>query len=721
MALFDGRILMPSDLLDTTIGDATLHEAADGTLVQQIPSPVDGIPVSGKVPYCLVGDVLPNGRWMVPYEDINTFSIGGLAIYDSAGNLVTTITSPFAGMTDPACFVRSDHDAYFYVVAYDDNGGGLDGSLYKIDQSGNIIQTWANILSGDRVDIPTLSLAHQLDGFAIKYDGSVAYFYLGTFAPAKIYTYNTGSDTWDATELISISSRRGDLDGLILTAGGTKLLVSARAGTGVGNMIRYLYLYDLAGAQLATVTLGSTGDPTEIGAACDDDDNVWAKVLGNSALTYTVYKLSSTDLSTVLSWGGNTLENGGLVPASCPLLVFGSPTVIQVPAEPVNLEPVEYEPPDSICDKVSRRLGDEDHRIWSAVEIDNYLAQGVREMCTFTRLIWDWVYPENLPRGFSYNHAFELALIDGTNFGFKYGPGDGMGTGRANYTAEFERRLWDDQLNGAPTGRSEDYRDGWARHTFPDELPWLTILGSDQLQAVSDLPHRLTEVERSTWDKRTIDADIHRNHRYEDSQYESRYGEVEAYTWRKDGPRAYRKIRVPAALADYYEIDSGSALPAWGIARDVTDLDYVGDSVDIEGTWGIPRRVPGEHPIGPRHTREPWGTPRRFYRDGTNVRVEHWRIAYFDCFETELPERYRNYLVWFAMWKALTRQSPGQDMKLAGWYQQRWLKGLARIKNRIGRQQNERTGRLGGADPAPNTATRPPRPRLPWQYGKRVR
>lgn len=397
---------------------------------------------------------------------------------------------------------------------------------------------------------------------------------------------------------------------------------------------------------------------------------------------------------------------------SCPFLALRVTVSEEVIGEPPVFEGEPVPDFDSICITIERRLGDPNHRIWSGEEIDLYLLQGVKEMCTSTRLIWDWVYPENLPRGFSFTSPFEL---DEINLGldsiiWKYGQGDGMGDGLGNYTFDYERRFWPTIPNVAESKRDEDIREGPVRHTFPDEIPFMIELGNNQVPATAELPHRLTEIERSVWDKRTMDATSHRFVAPEDSRYEVERGEVHSYTWRKDGPRTFRKIRVPSAVADTVEVQG-----LWGIARDVDEIA----GTDIEGTWGAPRIMPGFHPIGPFYTYRMWGIPRRFYLAGKNVKVEHWRIPYLDCIESELPPRYRAYLVFYAMWRCLSRQGPGQDMKLAGWYKARWIAALERITRRVDRQTKERTGRMGGASGIPPVG-KPPRPRLPWQYGKRI-
>jgi hypothetical protein len=292
-----------------------------------------------------------------------------------------------------------------------------------------------------------------------------------------------------------------------------------------------------------------------------------------------------------------------------------------------------------------------------------------------------------------------------------------MGDGQANYTMDDERRQYVKFPRDVQTKEDEDIREGPARHTFPDEIVFLALLGSDQQAGVSNLPHRLTEMERATWDFRTIEANDHHFSYVDDNRYEIQYGEVFQYTWKKDGVRAFRKIRVPSALADYYDIDG-----LWGIPRDITDVVDTDIEIAPEMTsaFGTPRIVPSMHPMGPFFTYRMWGIPRRFYEERKNVRVEHWRIAFLSCLDSELPPRYRKYLEYYAMWRALSRQGPGQDPKLAGWYKARWDTAIARIKSRVERQSQERVGRLGGADGVPSAGA-PPRPRLPWQYGKRIR
>lgn len=339
------------------------------------------------------------------------------------------------------------------------------------------------------------------------------------------------------------------------------------------------------------------------------------------------------------------------------------------------------------------RLGDTEEAIWTADEVDLQLRSAYKELANRHGVFFDWTYLENLPRGFSYTQPWEKALLDEMG-GFDYGC--------ANFTAEFERTLLGD----------ERLRSGPANHTSPFLATdgWLSSTGaSTEIPATAELPKTLTALARVTWDERGIDAMEARRMSNADSRYEVTKGEVYGYMWQKDGVRTLRKVRVPSAQAT-----TATVTGSWGVLRRPTDL-----SADtVSGTWGLPRRIPGHHPIGA----ERFGTPRRPFLDGKNVRVEHLRQGRAldsDASVCELPDRYALYLRDYAMAQCLGRRGPGQDLKLAAHFQQRWDRGLARIQRRLQAVNAERVGVMGG-DGRPSIS-RPPRPRMPWAYGSQVR
>lgn len=342
------------------------------------------------------------------------------------------------------------------------------------------------------------------------------------------------------------------------------------------------------------------------------------------------------------------------------------------------------------------RLGDEHSAVWSTDEVDGYLIQGYQEIATELPVFWDQTYLENLPRGFSYTQPWEKFFVDRFG-GFNYGVG--------NFTAEFERRA------GQSIGFDERKRYGPANHTSPFEATdglLSRIHASTAIPATAEMPRGVTKLDRVLWDNRAIDALEPRTFSRMDSRYEITAGEVHGFMWQKDGVRTLRKVRVPNRQADTYTINGG-----WGLLRTPADL-----SPDtVTGTWGIVRLIEGQQPLG-----ELFGAARRPYREGSNVRVEHFRHGRAldtDTTECELPTRYALYLRDYAQWCCLSRPGPGYDEALAQHFEQRWKRGLARIARRLVLVDMEHTYVMGG-DGAPSTS-RPPRPSLPWAYGSRVR
>lgn len=82
--------------------------------------------------------------------------------------------------------------------------------------------------------------------------------------------------------------------------------------------------------------------------------------------------------------------------------------------------------------------------------------------------------------------------------------------------------------------------------------------------------------------------------------------------------------------------------------------------------------------------------------------------------ELELPDRYVDYVTWFAMGRALERDGTGQDLELASFFSERYADGLKRIKRRKSAAQSARVGNLGGGG---DLHRPPPLPRFPWNYG----
>lgn len=344
---------------------------------------------------------------------------------------------------------------------------------------------------------------------------------------------------------------------------------------------------------------------------------------------------------------------------------------------------------------VMDRLQDPGNAVWQADDIDADLRTAYRNLATRFVLFWDQVYLENLPRSFSVTEDWEVAYLDAGRFD----------AGVANYTASGDRDAFIDEF------ADEDLANGPANYTSPFYAidGWLSTTRADtSIPATAELPDAVVEIERATWDSKALDALTPQRLMAGDSRYQFTKGDLYGYTWQQDGLHTLRKIRVPAGQATCVTVNG-----SWGIPRNVTDLS--GDT--ITGTWGIPRRIPGHFAMGP----DTWGIPRRPYLDGLNVKVEVQRTGRemdADADECELPDRYALYLIDYAQAKAYAKKGPGQDVKLSGFFDQRWGRNVARIERRLQQVWTQRVMVLGGAVVG---RARPPRPALPWPYGSRTR
>jgi hypothetical protein len=367
----------------------------------------------------------------------------------------------------------------------------------------------------------------------------------------------------------------------------------------------------------------------------------------------------------------------------------------------------------ALRDRVQRRLNDTDGLFWTAEEIEGYLTQGYREIARQTRIFWDQLYLEDLPASFSMTQEWERAFAD-------------FDCGVANYTMADERRLLTEHLRLGP-----------ANHTSPFEATdgHLSDAGADtSIPATATVPEPVSAIDRALWDKTAIIAISPRDAAMLDPHYRTNEGPVVAYLWEQDGVRTVRKVRVPATQADTYAI-----VGSWGFLRDPTDIFPVdadasdpwavgawavgalapGSWLHATHLWGFPRRIPGFHPMG----YDTFGPPRRPYRDGSNVRIEHWRDGRpvdSDLDTYELPQRMTVAVECYALAECYRRQGPAQDVRLAQHYEQRYVRAVARVAGRVRTVSRQRVGVMGSGQ-TPRAMGRPPRPRLPSNYGVPVR
>jgi hypothetical protein len=419
-----------------------------------------------------------------------------------------------------------------------------------------------------------------------------------------------------------------------------------------------------------------------------------------------------------------------------------------------------------LVQRFRRRSGDIYARVWPDEEVLLHLRNGYQQVAQTIRVFFDWTYLENLPTAFSQTNPWEEAYT--ARF-----PG-AMLLATGNYTYDDEQLLIDPERT-----RYGPYN---CTALFEVTDGFLARSGaSTGISATAELPDTIATLDRVTWDKRGIDGLDPRFLTKFDSRFHFTEGEVYGFVWELDGIRTLRKVdagtstwgtlRDPTDLstdacdqtaatprlfsyttpdeaffftavfgtwddqglatytsafeADYFPDDWRTVE---GPAAANHGFEYAGGEMTTLGidtaspavaSWGLARRIPGHHPIGDGTG---FGIPRRPFLEGHNVRVEFFRtgrVMVGGSDVCELPDVYAKYLVDYALAQALAHEGPGQDLALAQHFDQRWQRGLARLRRRSQVVDRERPTVIGGEGRP--SIMRPPRPSRPWPYGSQVR
>jgi hypothetical protein len=133
----------------------------------------------------------------------------------------------------------------------------------------------------------------------------------------------------------------------------------------------------------------------------------------------------------------------------------------------------------SLALKVCRKLADEDETVWSAQEIEQYLAEGYGDLVRRTRCLWD---RENI--------AFPVPADHTAAFEFVHGAA-GV---RFDRTADWEED-WSDDEDLCPSVTTAAWESDYAEDYYPN--------------ATIRLPSDCLAVERVTWDDERIDPMTH--------------------------------------------------------------------------------------------------------------------------------------------------------------------------------------------------------------------
>ena len=396
---------------------------------------------------------------------------------------------------------------------------------------------------------------------------------------------------------------------------------------------------------------------------------------------------------------------------------------------------------------LAARLGDASAAIWTAAELDGYLREGYDDLTQRTGCLWATDVLPDYAMAFCYTAEWESGY---------WGSGWAISS-LGNFTATWERDYLDNARGPANHSHHWEFNGGY--------VSWETLVS-----ALDDLPVNLQEVERATWNTRSIEALSSRYLETEDGRYELNRGAVEGYTQDKDGLNRFRKWRVPSApyvpystnpvparfdstqtwestylstvsaRADYSSIaesafvaasDSGPAPynhnweylygfvagepvnGEFGILVQITDVT----TQTAQEQWGEFVQVDGQHGMG-----DPWGVIVGIYTEPNNVRLEYRRrgAALSAMQPFEIADRYTVYVRHYAQARALSREGPGQELELSAHFSARYEAGIARMLKRRQAVQFQMSSVLGSGG-TEQRARRPQLARLPWQYGTVVR
>lgn len=346
---------------------------------------------------------------------------------------------------------------------------------------------------------------------------------------------------------------------------------------------------------------------------------------------------------------------------------------------------------ESVCN-VLKRLDDYPsggEQVWTWAEVELDVKEGYDSFCRQTKCIFDMAYAENVAQTGNYVGKWER---ENCTTGM-------ISTGQLNFTGGY----WERDYAGAGDI-------GPVNSTQPWESTYLSSSHLNKIFAVAvhDLPDGTVTVDRVTHDLGWLEPEWTRWIEENDRDYQETEGTPSRFTLDRDGLGRIRIVPAGGGGATTYDT-SGT----YGLLRSAASTDGLGTWA-AAGTWGALREIPEHFPIG-----APFGIPRRLYSDTDNTRVEYFRLGKdLDEDQVELPDRFMKYPEFYAQAKALEKDGPGQDLKLAQHFMERFAEGVSRMVKRLSECKRAVAGKIGSVGRVP---TRPALARLPFAYGRQIR
>lgn len=410
-----------------------------------------------------------------------------------------------------------------------------------------------------------------------------------------------------------------------------------------------------------------------------------------------------------------------------------------------------------LVDEVLYELGDDaGGSIWDRAQLLRIGVEGYHDFLRSAGIQWGVNYLPDLPRVANYTQEWERdPEITGSGFPLYE---------RFNTTYPDEAEFSDALTQPAQIT-------AWWEMEFLPEFGAATL----PMPATAALPDDARDIARASNDRRCLSPMRRSELEATDYQYQRTRGPVVAFSLDSDGLQTLRKYRVPSIAADYPQVNIGlfgllrasggtlvtttttvasggmridefSRLPDASIdaadrerfisvgfahrtsanttteytsgPQPLTDLDTFAGLTVVGSGFGLLRRAPGLLPAGMKG-RAGFGLVRRLHPWHNNTRIEYWGVGDVPDdrgnLRIELPRCYSRYVKHYVKWRAYSQDGAGHDAKLAQWYQQRYSAAVARAASR--RTISKRTI-TAGSDGGTGTSGRPPRPQLPWPYGK---
>ena len=317
---------------------------------------------------------------------------------------------------------------------------------------------------------------------------------------------------------------------------------------------------------------------------------------------------------------------------------------------------------DQLTTDALDRLDDSSAEVWSRDEIGNHARDGYDTFTRRTNCIFDQIVVENLPPTGGFGSDLQRFLAEQT-------PGHVIHDRRIRFTQPHEKDLLNEPYEGV-------------------DVPITATNSSNASGQVSGakLPPSLCSIIRVAWDRATLVQESPQLLRRADAQFESRDGDPQAWLWAEDG---LLSIRIwPAAQGDAsYDTISGGP---WG--HETQSDDGATEDLNGLGGWGMISETTNEFPSG-----GPWGMATRLHPDINNIKLEITRLGRDpSIYPLEIPRVFHKYIVFYAMGEALKREGPGQDLKLAKHYFDRFELGIQRMTERLRYKNRELGGSIGG-------------------------